>query len=82
MESKLLWIGILINMNNKNIKNIIHNDELYSSIFDLDNISEGLDFLTNDDAFVQVEHGNMKKVKYLMHTITILLIENLTSLKK
>ena len=41
-------------MNNKNIKNIIYNDELYSSIFDLNNISEGLDFLTNDLSFIQV----------------------------
>ena len=65
MESKLLWIGILINMNNKNIKNIIHNDELYSSIFDLDNISEGLDFLTNDDAFVQVGTWKYEKGKIL-----------------
>ena len=65
MESKLLWIGILINMNNKNIKNIIHNDELYSSIFDLDNTSEGLDFLTNDDAFVQVGTWKYEKGKIL-----------------
>ena len=65
MESKLLWIGILINMNNKNIKNIIHNDELYSRIFDLNNISEGLDFLTNDDSFVQVGTWKYEKGKIL-----------------
>lgn len=65
MESKLLWIGILINMNNKNIKNISHNDELYSSIFDLNNINEGLDFLTNNDSFVQVGTWKYEKGKIL-----------------
>ena len=68
MESKLLLIGILVNMKNKNIKNVIHNHELYSSIFDLNNISEGLDFLTNDDSFVQVGTWNYEKGKfYLFH---------------
>ena len=65
MESKLLWIGILIIMNDKNIKNVIHNNELYSSIFDLNNISEGLDFLTNDDSFVQVGTWKYEKGKIL-----------------
>jgi hypothetical protein len=65
MESNLLWIGILINMNNKNIKNISHNDELYSSIFDLNNINEGLDFLTNNDSFVQVGTWKYEKGKIL-----------------
>ena len=65
MESKLLLIGILIIMKNKNIKNVIHNDELYSSIFDLNNISEGLDFLTDDDSFVQVGTWNYEKGKIL-----------------
>ena len=65
MESKLPRIAILINMTNKNIKNEIHNDELYSSIFDLNNISEGLDFLTNDDSFVQVGTWKYEKGKIL-----------------
>ena len=52
-------------MSNKNIKNVIHNDELYSSIFDLNNISEGLDFLTNDDSFVQVGTWKYEKGKIL-----------------
>ena len=52
-------------MNNKNIKNISHNDELYSSIFDLNNINEGLDFLTNNDSFVQVGTWKYEKGKIL-----------------
>ena len=40
-------------------------DRLYSSIFDLDNTSEGLDFLTNDDAFVQVGTWKYEKGKIL-----------------
>ena len=52
-------------MNNKNIKNIIYNDKLYSSIFDLNNISEGLDFLTNDESFIQVGTWKYEKGKIL-----------------
>ena len=52
-------------MNKKNIKNIIYNDELYSSIFDLNNISEGLDFLTNDESFIQVGTWKYEKGKIL-----------------
>jgi hypothetical protein len=52
-------------MNNKNIKNISHNDELYSSIFDLNNRNEGLDFLTNNDSFVQVGTWKYEKRKIL-----------------
>ena len=52
-------------MNNKNIKNIIYNDEIYSSIFDLNNISEGLDFLTNDESFIQVGTWKYEKGKIL-----------------
>tara|TARA_X000001036_G_scaffold240991_1_gene224796 strand:+ start:671 stop:1096 length:426 start_codon:yes stop_codon:yes gene_type:complete len=52
-------------MNNKNIKNIIYNDELYSSIFDLNHISEGLDFLTNDESFIQVGTWKYEKGKIL-----------------
>ena len=52
-------------MKNKNIKNIIYNDELYSSIFDLNNISEGLDFLTSDESFIQVGTWKYEKGKIL-----------------
>lgn len=52
-------------MNNKNIKNIIYNDEIYSSIFDLNNISEGLDFLTSDESFIQVGTWKYEKGKIL-----------------
>lgn len=52
-------------MDNKNIKNIIYNDELYSSIFDLNNISEGLDFLTSDESFIQVGTWKYEKGKIL-----------------
>ena len=38
---------------------------LYSSIFDLNNINEGLDFLTNDDSFVQVGTWKYEKGKIL-----------------
>ena len=65
MEFKLLWIGILITMVNQNIKNIIFKDILYSSVFDLKNTNEGLDFFTSDDSFLQVGTCNYKKGKIL-----------------
>ena len=52
-------------MVNENIKQIIFNDELYSSIFDLKNIKEGLDFFTSDDAFIQVGTWNYQEGKIL-----------------
>ena len=65
MEFKLLWIGILITMVNQNIKNIIFKDILYSSVFDLKNTNDGLDFFTSDDSFLQVGTWNYKKGKIL-----------------
>jgi len=47
------------------IKNIIYNNELYSTIFDTANIKEGLDFLTNDESFIQVGTWSYKKGKVL-----------------
>ena len=52
-------------MVNENIKQIIFKEELYSSIFDLKNIKEGLDFFTSDDAFIQVGTWNYRKGKIL-----------------
>jgi hypothetical protein len=52
-------------MDNKNIKHILHEGELYASIFDTSNISEGLDFLTSDSSFIQVGTWNYKKNKTL-----------------
>ena len=52
-------------MVNENIKQIIFNEELYSSIFDLKNIKEGLDFFTSDDAFIQVGTWNYPEGKIL-----------------
>ncbi|GIR20618.1 hypothetical protein CM15mP35_08790 [bacterium] len=64
MEFKLLWIGILITMVNQNIKNIIFKDILYSSVFDLKNTNEGLDFLQVMIHFYKWEHGIIKKEKF------------------
>ena len=50
-------------MENKNIKHITLNGEIYASIFDIRNIPEGLDFLTNDESFIQVGTWNYKKDK-------------------
>lgn len=50
---------------NSAIRNITHNNELYSTIFDTENIKEGLDFLTNDESFIQVGTWNYKKGKIL-----------------
>ena len=47
------------------IKNIIHNNELYSTIFDTTKIKEGLDFLTNNESFIQVGTWSYKKGKVL-----------------
>ena len=48
-------------MEDKKTKNIISNGEIYASIFDISNIPEGLDFLTNDESFIQVGTWNYKK---------------------
>ena len=41
-------------MKKDNVENIYFENELYASIFDVNNISEGLDFLTSDDSYIQV----------------------------
>lgn len=50
-----------MSMVNENVKHIIFNDELYSSVFDLKNIKEGLDFLTSDNHFIQVGTWNYQE---------------------
>ena len=52
-------------MVSENVTQIIFNNELYSSIFDLKNIKEGLDFFTSDDAFIQVGTWNYQEGKIL-----------------
>ena len=52
-------------MNSKKIINIVHKDILYSTIFDLQNINDGLDFITEDDSFIQVGTWNYKKGRIL-----------------
>lgn len=52
-------------MEDKNIKHITFNNEIYASIFDIRNIPEGLDFLTNDESFIQIGTWNYKKDKIL-----------------
>ncbi len=52
-------------MTNKKIKNIIHKEELYASVFNLEEIAEGLDFLTNDESFIQVGTWKYEKGKVL-----------------
>ena len=52
-------------MEDKNTKHITSNGQIYASIFDIRNIPEGLDFLTNDESFIQVGTWNYKKDKIL-----------------
>ena len=47
-------------MEDKHIKHISLNGEIYASIFDISNMPEGLDFLTNDESFIQVGTWNYK----------------------
>ena len=48
-------------MNNKNIRNIICDGIIFASIFDAENINEGLQFITDDESFIQVGTWNYKK---------------------
>ncbi len=43
------------------VKSIYNQDELVAQVFNLKDIEEGLDFLTEDDSFVQVGTWNYKK---------------------
>ena len=52
-------------MEDKHIKHITSNGEIYASIFDISKMPEGLDFLTNDESFIQVGTWNYKKDKIL-----------------
>ena len=52
-------------MTEQNIKNITFKDELYSSVFDLKNIKEGLDFITSDNSFIQVGTWDYQEGKIL-----------------
>lgn len=52
-------------MAEQNIKNITFKDELYSSVFDLKNIKEGLDFITSDNSFIQVGTWDYQEGKIL-----------------
>ena len=51
-------------MTEQNIKNITFKDELYSSVFDLKNIKEGLDFITSDNSFIQVGTWDYQEGKF------------------
>jgi len=48
-------------MNDKNIRNIIHDGIIFASIFDTENLNEGLQFITDDESFIQVGTWNYKK---------------------
>ena len=65
-------------MVNENIKQIIFKEELYSSIFDLKNIKEGLDFFILMMHLYKLGLGIIVKEKCLMRIITIPLRENHT----
>ena len=52
-------------MKKDNVENIYFENELYASIFDVKNISEGLDFLTSDDSYIQVGTWSYDKGKSL-----------------
>ena len=54
-------------MEDKHIKHITSNGEIYASIFDISKMPEGLDFLTNDESFIQVGTWNYKKDLSLIH---------------
>ena len=69
-------------MEDKHIKHITSNGEIYASIFDISKMPEGLDFLTNDESFIQVGTWNYKKDKILDAHFIITLIEVHTEHKK
>ena len=52
-------------MESKNTKQVYFEDKLYASVVDINNIPDGLSFLTNDDSYIQVGTWNYKKDKIL-----------------
>lgn len=52
-------------MKENKIQNIYFENDLYASVFNVENISEGLNFLTTDDSFIQVGTWNYEKGKSL-----------------
>ena len=52
-------------MLNEKIEDIRYNNELYASYFNLENISDGLQFLTQDDSYIQVGTWKYEKGKIL-----------------
>ena len=65
MEFKIQLTGILKIMKNNEVIKIYHDNVLYAAIFNLDNISDGLDFITSDEEFIQVGTWSYKKGKVL-----------------
>ncbi len=65
MEFKIQLTGILKIMKSNEVKKIYHDNVLYAAIFNLDDISDGLDFITSDEEFIQVGTWNYKKGKVL-----------------
>ena len=64
-------------MKKDNIENIYFENDLYASIFDVNNISEGLDFLTSDDSYIQVGTWSYDKGKSLLNLIIIIFLKDL-----
>ena len=62
----------LNNYEKDNVENIHFENELYASIFDVNNISEGLDFLTSDDSYIQVGTWGYDEMENLLNLISIL----------
>ena len=52
-------------MESKNIKQVYFENKLYASVVDINNIPDGLSFLTNDDSYIQVGTWNYDKNKSL-----------------
>ena len=52
-------------MESKNTKQVYFEDKLYASVVDINNIPDGLSFLTNDDSYIQVGTWNYDENKSL-----------------
>ena len=56
------------------ITDIEHNGITYASVYDINEINDGLSFFTDESSFIQVGTWKYEKGKYLTLIIIILLI--------
>ena len=52
-------------MESKDTKHVYFENKLFASVVDINNIPDGLSFLTNDDSYIQVGTWNYDKNKLL-----------------